>query len=137
MATERAFLANAGGQIGSANARLTTTVGYTFVVNGNATYSAIIPIPQGTWITSVASSTATALAGTPTSANLRVGITAAGAEITADLDVKAQQNSTGTVVASFDRYGNVATNLYLQLIVAGGTAPTGVVNVAITLHSPN
>lgn len=102
-------------------------------MNGNSTVKLNTPIPAS-WVTSVGTSTPTAISGTPTSCNVRVGITDTGQEVVADVDLKAQQNSTATIVASFARYANTASNLFVQVTTSGGTSSAGTIYVAVTIH---
>lgn len=133
MASESQFILGDGAP-GAAfgNCRFTETLLVPFTIAANGTLSTG-PIPIApSWITGVRIETPVAISGTPTSCLLRLGITAAGQEIVADVDAKAQGHIAATIVTAFDAVGNAAGNLFAQLVTAGGTSPAGTINLLVT-----
>lgn len=99
-----------------------------------ATVSASITLPANAWLSTIQFETATAISGAPTNINARTGTAAAGQQVVADVDVKAQGHVTGTIVAALDKQGFAATGpttLFFQLAAVGGTSPAGTVNAII------
>ena len=127
MATIAQKIANERG--GVATRTLTRTFA-TLTMAAGATASGSISVPAGSHLNSVKAETATAFTGAPTNINLRVGTAAAGQQVVADTDVKAQGHVNGTVVAAFDAIAGAAT-YFLQIAAVGGTSPAGSVVVAI------
>lgn len=101
-----------------------------------ATASGSITVPEGSWLHGIRAETATAFSGTPTNINLRVGTAAAGQQVVADVDVKAQGHVAATIVAAFDSVTG-ATTYYYQIAATGGTNPAGTVNVRFEYWAPN
>jgi len=99
------------------------------IMAAGATVSAQITIPAGAQRVTVAFETPGAFSGAPTNVNARAGTAAAGQDIVADTDVKAQGHVTAAIAAALDQtkltgdatkgYSN--TPLYLQLAANGGT----------------
>lgn len=110
---------------------------FTFVAAG--TYKAQITLPAGSHLVSVPGETPTAISGSPTSANFRCGTTDTGQEVVADTDLKAQGHFTNTIVAGFNKIAFAAaadTVLFLQVVVAGGTAPAGTIYAPVDYYPP-
>lgn len=76
-------------------------------------------LPEGAVVTNMWCETATAIPGTPTSSNLRVGSAANGQQYVADVDVKAQGFTALTVVYAGR---NPATTSHYTVASSGGTA---------------
>lgn len=128
MATvEQKRLAKRGGSIA---ARELYARAVTLTMAAGATVSDSLTLPEGAWLEGIQAEVATAITGTPTNINLRVGTAAAGQEVVADTDVKAQGHFNTTIVASFDKQTG-ATTYYFRLAAVGGTNPAGTVNVIV------
>lgn len=107
-------------------------------VAGTGTVSGSCAIPAGSWLSTILIETNTAISGVPTTCNVRIGTTAAGQDIVADVDCKGAADLTATVVAALDRINGLAnvTTLFAQVVTTGGTAPAGVINVTIAYNPP-
>ncbi len=110
----------------------------TMTMSGGVTVSDMIRLPAGAVLRGVNTEVPAAFSGTPTAMNLRVGTAAAGAQVMADTDVKAQGHGTGTIVTAFDVVGAFVaeSDLYLQLAASGGTTPAGTVYVVVNYDAP-
>lgn len=131
-ATEDQFL-NALRGIGS---RLRSAQVMPLTMVAGATVSGSVSLPVGSWIQAVKFETPTAISGSPTNINCRVGTAAAGQEVVADTDAKAQGHITATMVAAFDVVGNNASAVFGQCAAVGGTNPAGTVNVVVDYSAP-
>ena len=132
MATEESFIASNHG-VGS-RPRYGQTI--SLVMAAGATVSGQLALPQGSWITTIRGETPAAFSGSPTNINLRVGNAAAGQQLMADTDIKAQGELMGTIPAAYDRINNNDTTLYFQLAANGGTSPAGTCNVLVEYFPP-
>jgi hypothetical protein len=101
-----------------------------------ATASGSLSLPSGSWLASVRFETATAFSGSPTNINARCGTAAAGQQVVADVDVKAQGHSQATIVAAFDVQGAAGTTYYFQIAAVGGTSPAGTVVAVVSYYAP-
>lgn len=111
----------------------------TFTVSGNTTLSATVDMPAGSIFRDLQLETPAAVAGTPTTCNFSAGTAAAGAQIVAAVDAKAQGHIACTIVTAFDKVGNASAakvTVYLQLVTAGGTAATGTVYALVGYDAP-
>lgn len=104
-------------------------------MTAGATASGSISVPEGSILGAIRAETATAFSGTPTNINLRAGSAAAGQQVVADVDVKAQGHIAATIVASFDAVTGLPT-YYFQIAAVGGTNPAGTVTVLLTYYPP-
>jgi hypothetical protein len=132
MATEESFIATNHG-VGS-RPRYGQTVALTMTAGATATGQ--MALPQGSWITTIRGETPAAFSGSPTNINLRVGNAAAGQQLLADTDVKAQGEIMGSIAAAYDRIANNDTTLFFQLAANGGTSPAGTCNVLVEYFPP-
>jgi hypothetical protein len=87
------------------------------ITNGAA--AGTFSMPSGAKVLGFHFETATAIPGTPTSTNLRLGSAANGQQYVADVDVKAQGWITPTVVYAGR---NPATTVHYTVASSGGTA---------------
>lgn len=101
-----------------------------------ATTSGSVNIPAGSWPTAIRAEVATAFSGSPTNINFRAGNAAAGQQLVADVDVKAQGHTNCTIVAAYDIVGSVDSTIYFQIAAVGGTNPAGTVNVITEYFAP-
>lgn len=138
MATEAQYQASrqgAGSQVYDAVTRLVT-----FTVNGNTTLSdASVVLPAGSIFRSITLDTPTAITGTPTSCLFRAGTAAAGQQIVADVDAKAQGHIATTIVAALDKVGGFSaanTTVYMQVVTSGGTSSAGPIYALVSYDSP-
>jgi len=96
-------------------------------------------LPKGSLLSSVRFETPTAITGTPTNINARVGTASTGQQVVADVDVKAQGHITGTIVTALD-VTNIASTadqiLYLALAAVGGTNPAGTIYAVVSYMMP-
>ncbi len=132
MATEKSSFANNHG-IG-ARPRYGQTLA--LAMAAGATVTGQIVVPQGSWITTIRAETPAAFSGSPANIYLRVGNAAAGQQLLADTDVKAQGEVVGATPATYDRVNNNDTTLYVQLAANGGTSPAGSCNVVVEYFPP-
>jgi hypothetical protein len=111
-----------------------------FTVSGNTTVSdSTFVMPAGSTLHSVTLETATAISGTPTTCNVRFGSAAAGQQIVADVDAKAQGHIAATIVAAFDKVGAASAadyTIYGQCVTSGGTASAGTITAIINYAAP-
>jgi hypothetical protein len=116
--------------------RVSQRASFTFV--DNATVKVQVNAPAGATRPTVTLETPTALSGTPTTANFRCGTTDTGQQVVADVDAKAQGHITCTMVAGLDRATPLTskTTYYLQVVVAGGTAPAGTIYAFFDYDAP-
>jgi hypothetical protein len=122
-----------------AASRLNSTALAVIAVSGDATVKAPITIPAGSWLKSIYIETPTAISGSPTHANVQVGLTDGGVEVVAAVDGQAQGHISATIVAALDKIGAFAaadTVLYIEAITTGGTAPAGTINVLVDYSAP-
>lgn len=103
---------------------------------GGATVSGAVSLPAGAWLDAIRLETPAAFTGSPTNINVRCGSAAAGQQVVADVDAKAQGHIAATLVSSLDAVGGVPTILYLQAAAVGGTSPAGTVNVLVHYRPP-
>ncbi len=101
-----------------------------------ATTSGSITVPEGSWLAGIRVEVATAFSGSPTNINFRAGTAAAGQQVVADVDVKAQGHFSSTIVAAFDSTTG-ATTYYFQIAANGGTNPAGTAVVHLSYYPPN
>jgi hypothetical protein len=108
------------------------------VVAGTGTVTGTCPIIPGSWLSTVQIETNAAISGTPTTCNVRIGTTAAGQDVVADVDCKGAADLTATVVAALDRINGLANinTLFAQVVTTGGTAPAGPINITIAYNPP-
>lgn len=94
-----------------------------------------ITLPPGAILTSVVTDVPTAISGSPTNINFKVGTSSdySGAQVVAAADIKAQGHTTHTIVAGFDKQLSATgkTTVYLDLAAVGGTNPAGTVRAFI------
>lgn len=138
MSTELKFI---GGKLGAGTApKLLCSKEVTFTVSGNSTLSdSTFIMPAGSTLHSITLETPTAISGTPTSCNVRFGSAAAGQQIVADVDAKAQGHIAATIVAGFDKVGAASAadyTIYGQCVTAGGTASAGTITAIINYAAP-
>jgi hypothetical protein len=135
MATENSFLNNARRGIGS---RLNSTLVIALAVNGDSTVTGSVPVPAGSWLKSVTIETPTAISGSPTSANVSVGITSGGSDIVAAVNAASQGHIAATIATGFDKVNGLAANgtVFAQVVTAGGTSPAGTINVLVDFAAP-
>lgn len=135
MATENSFLNNARRGQGS---RLNSTQLIALAVNGNTTVTGSCPIPAGAWLKGVAIETPAAVAGSPSSANVQVGSSAGGSDIVAAVNAQSQGHIAATIAAGFDKVNGLAaaSSVFAQVTTAGGTSPTGTINVLVDFAAP-
>lgn len=76
-------------------------------------------LPSGVYVQSMETETPTAVPGTPTNTNLRLGSAANGEQYVADVDVKAQGVISHTIVYAGR---NPATTVHYTVASSGGTA---------------
>lgn len=135
MATEAKFANESLRGVGS---RLISKQNSALVVNGNTTVTGPITVPPGSYLESIAIETPVAISGTPTSCLVSVGTTAAGVDIVAAVDCKAQAHVAATIVAAFDKIVGLATlnQLFIQVVTSGGTSSAGTINVGVTFAAP-
>lgn len=105
------------------------------VMVAGATVSGSIAVPEGSQLHSIKLETPTAISGAPTNINVRVGSAAAGQQVVADVDAKAQGHIAATIVAAFDAMAGVVT-YFFQAAATGGTAPAGTINAILTYSPP-
>lgn len=134
MATETKYTSNREGGDISARRRYAQVTALTMAAG--ATTSGSVSIPAGSWPIALRLETATAFTGSPTNINFRAGNTAAGQQLVADVDVKAQGHINATIVAAYDTIGNTDTTIYYQIAAVGGTNPAGTVNVILEYYPP-
>ncbi len=99
------------------------------------TVAASLVLPVGAQRLTVQAEVPAAFSGSPTNINLSVGTAAAGAQIVAAMDVKAQGHTPGVVVAGFDNTASAGT-VYVTLAAVGGSAPAGVCTVYVGYAVP-
>lgn len=138
MSTELKYIA---GKLGAGTApKLLVSKEVTFTVSGNSTLSdSSFVMPAGSTLHSITLETPTAISGTPTSCLVRFGTAAAGQQVVADVDAKAQGHITATIVAAFDKVGTALaadTTLYGQCVTSGGTASAGTITAIINYAAP-
>lgn len=139
MATEDSTISarRAGGVVGKA--RVACTQLLKFVVNGNTVVKDSIILPAGSYFRGVTFDTPTAISGTPTTCNCRVGTTDTGQDVVADVDAKAQGHIAATIVAALDKVGGFVasdTTLFGQVTTAGGTASAGTIYGLVSYDAP-
>ena len=108
-------------------------------MTAGTTVSASFQIPAGAILRSFISDVATAFSGSPTNINLSIGSAAAGAQMVAATDVKAQGHTTLTTVSTFDNIGYASSatqTVYLTLAAVGGTNPAGTAYVRVGYSVP-
>lgn len=112
----------------------------TFTVNGNSTVSdSSVTLPAGSVLHSITLDTPTAISGTPTSCMFRCGTAAAGQQVVADVDGKAQGHIAATIVAALDKVGGFSaadTQLFMQVVTSGGTASAGTIYAILNYAAP-
>lgn len=135
MATENKFIND---QLRGVGSRIASNQVLTLTVAGNTTVSGTLLIPDGSWIDAVTLETPTAISGTPTTCNVSIGTAAAGAQIVAAVDAKAQGHIATTIVAGLDKIaGFVGLNtVYAQVVTAGGTSSAGNIYVRVSYSAP-
>jgi hypothetical protein len=81
---------------------------------------------------------ATAISGSPTSANVAVGSTSGGSDIVAAINAASQGHIAATIAAGFDKVNGLAANgtVFAQVVTAGGTSPAGTINVLVDFAAP-
>lgn len=113
----------------------------TLTVNGNTTVKdSSVVVPTGSYYRAHTMDTPTAISGTPSSCNVRIGTADTGQQILADVDCKAQGHVAGTVVAALDKVGGFATTdttLFSQVTTSGGTSSAGTIYILIDYDAPN
>jgi hypothetical protein len=127
------------GVTGSATARTRCTRAIDLTVAGNNTVKdSTITLPAGSLFRAVTLDTPTAISGSPSSCNVRVGTTDTGQEVVADVDAKAQGHITGTIVAGLDKVGGFtsATQLFAQVTTSGGTGSAGTIRLLVDYDAP-
>lgn len=139
MATEDATLNTKRGAGIPARVRVSKLISLT--VNGNTTVKdSSVVVPAGSYYRAHTIDTPTAISGTPTTCNVRIGTADAGQQILADVDAKAQGHITGTVVAALDKVGGFAsadTTLFAQVVTSGGTSSAGKIYILVDYDAPN
>jgi len=139
MATEDQYLESRRGAGTPARAACTKLV--TLTVSGNSTVKdTSVTLPAGSYFRSVQIETPTAISGTPTSCNVRVGTADTGQQIVADVDAKAQGHIAATIVAALDKIGGFSasdTQIFCQVVTSGGTSSAGTINLLIGYDAPN
>lgn len=133
MATDPQLVADRRGGISS---RTLTRLFTTSAVAGTGTVSGSFSVPEGAHLSSVQVEVPAAISGTPTTCNFRVGSAAAGQQVVADVDLKAQGHTVCTIVAAFDKIAGVTTYFW-QMVTTGGTAPAGAFTVIVDYFPPN
>ena len=111
----------------------------TMTMAAGVTVSATFQIPAGAVLRSFISDVPTAFSGSPTNINASLGTAAAGAQIVAATDIKAQGHTTLTTVSTFDNVGYAASavqTVYLQLAAVGGTNPAGTAYIRVGYSVP-
>ena len=97
----------------------------------NGAAAGTFTLPTGTFIQHLWVETPTAIPGTPTNVNLRIGSAANGQQYVADVDVKAQGLINTTLLYAGR---NPATTVHFTVASSGGTAASqdGVVTLRIS-----
>ena len=121
---------------GSLQARTGFTQLVSLTMTAGATVSGQMNLPAGSWLDAVKLETPAAFSGAPTNVNVRVGSAAAGQQVVADVDAKAQGHIAATIVSTLDAVGGAPTVLYFQAAAVGGTSPAGTVNVLVHYRPP-
>jgi len=133
MATEQTYTRSR--EAGTPSARPSYAQIVPVTMAAGATTQATITVPIGSALGAIRAEVATAFTGSPTNINLTVGTAAAGAQVVAATDVKAQGHIACTIVSTFDSVAGTDV-YYLQIAAVGGTNPAGTVNVVLTYHPP-
>jgi hypothetical protein len=141
MATEdqTAQARRSAGVTGAATARNRCTRAIDLTVSGNTTVKdSTITLPAGSYFRAVTLDTPTAISGSPTTCNVRVGTTDTGQDVVADVDAKAQGHISATIVASLDKVGAfaLATTLFAQVTTSGGSGSAGTIRVLVDYDAP-
>ncbi len=82
-------------------------------------------LPAGARILEAYADTTTAVAGTPTTSNLRIGTTANGQEVVADVDVKAAGGINLTVTTAGRSRFSASQSFNVRVASSGGTPGAG------------
>lgn len=132
MATEDRFMNEKRG----AGSRFHSMVPVTLTMAAGATATGTVTVPYGTILSSISAHVLTAFTGSPTNINFSVGTTAAGVDVVAAVDLKAQGRTTTTLVAGFDNCTGTTTTYYLTLAAVGGTNPAGTLYAFVNIVAP-
>lgn len=121
-----------GNLIGDASPTVQKKVPVT-IVDGAA--AGTFTMPSGAFVDHYYFETPTAIPGTPTNTNLRLGSSANGQQYVADTDVKAQGVINATIVYAGR---NPATTVHYTVASSGGTAASqdGTVNIIVVYAIP-
>lgn len=113
---------------------------FNLVMAAGAEVKQQVDLPSGAILTSVVTDVPTAISGSPTNINFKVGTASdySGGQVVAAADIKAQGHTTHTIVAAFDKQlGSTGKNsLYLDLAAVGGTNPAGTVRAYVNYLAP-
>lgn len=103
------------------------------VVNGAA--AGTFSLPRGAVVSGVDADTPTAIPGTPTNTNLRLGSAANGQQYVADVDLKAQGYSALTVVyAMRNAAQNADATVHYTVASSGGTTADQDGSIVLYVH---
>lgn len=133
MANPRSFQSQVEG--GALTARRHYCQPVNLVMAAGAEVQQEVDLPSGAILTSVVTDVPTAITGSPTNINFKVGTASdySGGQVVAAADIKAQGHTTHTIVTAFDKQlGSTGVNkLYLDLAAVGGTNPAGTVRAYV------
>jgi hypothetical protein len=138
VATEDQYMSALRGAGDGIPAKVRVTKKVNFIVAGSTTVSATVVLPAGSDFRAIAGDTPVAITNAPTSCLFRAGTAAAGQQVVADVDMKAQGHFACTIVAALDKGGMAAlanTTIYLAVTTIGASA-AGTIEIFVEYDAP-
>lgn len=138
MATDDQYMSYLRGAGDGVPAKVRVVKKVLFTVAGSTTISTSVVLPAGADFRNIVLDTPVAITNAPTSCLFRAGTAAAGQQVVADVDAKAQGHISTTIVASLDK-GAVAalsnTTIYLAMTTIGASA-AGTIECFVEYDAP-